>query len=151
MQNKSKKINKKPYLHHENSFSSYKKYDFDELAIFHGPLSKYVHISPQGVSTIDWKDPQALKELTKAILIIKFHLKYWDIPSNFLCPAIPSRLNYIEWISKLINPSKNSIKGLDIGTGASLIYPILGFKIFQWNFIGTEINPEAYKNAIEII
>lgn len=134
----------------------YKKYDFDELALFHSPLSKYVHFSSQGVSTIDWKDQEAVKELTKAILLIKFKLVYWNIPSNFLCPTIPSRINYLEWINTLLlktlkTSEIQNINGIDIGTGASLIYPILGFKIYGWRFLGTEINQQAYKNAKEII
>lgn len=234
LQKESKKIKKHSnYINSNHLNYFFKKYDFDELAIFHPPLSKYVHFSQQGVSTIDWKDPLALKELTKAILLHKFRINYWDIPRNFLCPTIPSRLNYLEWIFELLNthkptnlkqnqkpqnikninleskdiklsenhnknqtnlnlekstlPSENitpfeifnkkrtniphlqitnqrsdnlknsaivnhtTIKGLDIGAGASLIYPLLGFKRFGWRFTATEINPEAYKNALEII
>jgi len=157
LQRKSKKIQKKL----QNSLiqdpisicSAFKKYDFDELAIFYPPLSKYVHFSSSGVSVIDWKDPQALRELTKAILIHKFQIKYWELPSKFLCPTIPSRINYLEWIDSLLkNEKKNAdfVKGLDIGTGASLIYPILGYKLFKWHFVASEKNPEAYKNALEI-
>jgi 23S rRNA (adenine1618-N6)-methyltransferase len=29
---------------------------------------------------------------------------------------------------------------IDIGTGSSIIYPLIGWKIFDWNFIGTEID-----------
>ena len=153
LQKKSKKIHKKSFVPFDDQYSHLYKYDFDELAIFHSPLSKYVNFSSQGVSTIDWKDPKALKELNKAILIYKFQIKYWDIPPNFLCPTIPSRLNYLQWISELLinNKSTVEIKGLDIGTGASLIYPLLGFKLFRWKFLGTEINPVAFDNAAEII
>ena len=54
------------------------------------------------MTTIDWKNPLAVKTLTKSILIQKIGLKYWDIPSNNLCPIIPSRINYIKWINTLI-------------------------------------------------
>lgn len=183
MLSKSKKIKKKTPTEPFSLCSAFKKYDFDELAIFHPPLSPYVSFSPQGVSIIDWKDPQALKELTKAILLYKFHLKFWDIPSNFLCPTVPSRVSYVEWIHGLLaeknggkplknqekkpkieknpkiqeefqsaNPENkgNCIKGLDIGTGASLIYPILGYKMFGWHFVATEKNREALKSASKI-
>ena len=42
------------------------------------------------------------------------------------------------------------IKGLDIGTGASLIYPILGYKMFGWHFVASEKNKEALKSALKI-
>lgn len=34
-----------------------------------------------------------------------------------------------------------SIRGIDIGTGASAIYPLLGSRIFGWSFLGTDIDP----------
>lgn len=52
---------------------------------------------------------------------------------------------------------------IDRGTGASLIYPILGYKLYGWNFLATgiliinwgkqkiDINEEALENAQEII
>lgn len=161
MNKKSKKIkriqksNSEPF-EEQSYLYSYKKYDFDELALFHAPLSKYVHFSSQGVSTIDWKNQEAVKQLTMAILLIKFKLIYWSIPPNCLCPTIPSRINYLEWINTLLlktmkDSEMKNINGIDIGTGASLIYPILGLKIYGWSFLGTEINQQAYQNAKEII
>lgn len=32
------------------------------------------------------------------------------------------------------------IRGLDIGTGASAIYPLLGAKVYGWAFIATDID-----------
>ena len=43
------------------------------------------------------------------------------------------------------------IKGIDIGTGGSLIYPLLGNALFNWLFIGTEIDTESFDNANQII
>jgi 23S rRNA (adenine1618-N6)-methyltransferase len=40
---------------------------------------------------------------------------------------------------------------LDIGTGANLIYPILGSAIYDWGFVGSELNPEAMKSAQKIM
>ena len=73
------------------------------------------------------------------------------MPEDQLIPAIPSRLLYLDWIHKILGianaPSQQSIKGVDIGTGASLIYPILGFLKYNWRFIATEIHEDSIKNA----
>ena len=29
---------------------------------------------------------------------------------------------------------------LDVGTGATLIYPLIGWKFYKWKFIATEID-----------
>ena len=48
---------------------------------------------------------------------------------------------------KEINCKPSDIIGIDIGTGANIIYPILGNSIFNWKFICSEINNESYENA----
>lgn len=37
------------------------------------------------------------------------------------------------------------------GTGASCIYPLLAAKQFQWSMVGTDINKDSIKSAIENI
>jgi 23S rRNA (adenine1618-N6)-methyltransferase len=95
--------------------------------------------------------------MIKCILKYYFKILYFSIPDNFLIPPVPSRLNYINVINSLLssfeikNSNNNRIIGIDIGTGASLIYPILGNSIYNWKFIGSEINHKAYENALKII
>ena len=45
----------------------------------------------------------------------------------------------------------SQIKGLDIGTGASLIYPILGVTEYDWSFIATDIDAKSIASAEKII
>ncbi|MFK8161464.1 MAG: 23S rRNA (adenine(1618)-N(6))-methyltransferase RlmF, partial [Lewinella sp.] len=42
------------------------------------------------------------------------------------------------------------VMGLDIGTGASLIYPILGSKEYGWNFVATDVSERSLKVATAI-
>lgn len=76
----------------------------------------------------------------------------------FLCPPIPGRADYIHGIADLIFDQKNAstsaekpvfdgVTGLDIGTGANLIYPILGSQIYDWKFVATDIDKVAIKSA----
>ncbi len=77
-----------------------------------------------------------------------FDLK-WSCPFQNLCPRIPSRLNYLLWINHYYGFKVNKV--LDIGTGATLIYPLLGFKLFEWRFVATEINKDSFESSEKII
>jgi 23S rRNA (adenine1618-N6)-methyltransferase len=80
-----------------------------------------------------------------------------DIPPNYLCPPIPSRVNYIHYLADLFAEDNNkeiprgrNIKLLDIGTGANLVYPITGQSEYGWHFTGVDIDPIAIKVAEQI-
>ena len=100
----------------------------------------------------DWSNNELSLLMDKSILNCYFDIKYYDIPKGFLIPPIPSRINYINLINSIITKLINDIDikniiGIDIGTGANIIYPILGYSIYKWKFICTEINKEAFNNA----
>jgi 23S rRNA (adenine1618-N6)-methyltransferase len=100
----------------------------------------------------DWSNNELSLLMDKSILNYYFNIKYYDIPNGFLIPPIPSRINYINLINSIITKlikdiDIKNIIGIDIGTGANIIYPILGYSIYKWKFICTEINKEAYNNA----
>lgn len=55
---------------------------------------------------------------------------------------VPNRHNYILWLKDLLDTSSynepgQKLTGLDIGTGASCIYPLLGCVQRPWSFIAT--------------
>ena len=100
----------------------------------------------------DWSNNELSLLMDKSILNYYFDIKYYDIPKGFLIPPIPSRINYINLINSIITKlikdiDIKNIIGIDIGTGANIIYPILGYSIYKWKFICTEINKEAFNNA----
>ena len=101
--------------------------------------------------SFDWSNNELSLLMVKSILNYYFNIKYYNIPKGYLIPPIPSRLNYINLINNLllkeINSAQSDIIGIDIGTGANIIYPILGNSIFNWKFICSEINNESYDNA----
>lgn len=43
--------------------------------------------------------------------------------------------------------TREPIRGIDIGTGASCIYALLGARMNGWQFIATEIDPVSYASA----
>jgi 23S rRNA (adenine1618-N6)-methyltransferase len=130
-------------LHHN-------RYDLDSLAISTPALRDFIVQNPSGQDTIDFANPAAVKVLNQALLKKYYGINYWDIPPQFLIPPVPGRSDYIHYLADLLGKSKQC-RGLDIGTGANLIYPLLGQALYQWSFVGSDVNPEAIKSAEKII
>lgn len=127
------------------------QYDLKAFISSNPDLGKYVFKNKFNTETIDFSDPKAVKALNKAILISWYKLSYWEIPEKFLCPPIPGRADYIHYVAEQLPKNKQRFKVLDIGTGANLIYPLIGHHEYGWSFVGSDINPEALKSAQEII
>lgn len=96
---------------------------------------------------LDFKDPKAVLQLSKTLLKLDFGLSL-DLPSNRLCPPIPNRHNYILWLKDLLDSTTydapgGRLVGIDIGTGASCIYPMLGCTQRPWYFIAADIDDDS--------
>lgn len=149
-------ITEKSNLHPRNLHRS--RYDFKQLTAVCPELKTFVFTNEHNVESIDFSNPKAVKCLNKALLINHYDIKNWDIPSNNLCPPIPGRADYIHYIADLLAESNNGeiptgmeIAGLDIGTGANCIYPIIGNAIYEWSFVGTDIDEKSLENCAQII
>ena len=135
-------------LHPKNKFN--KGYDFDALIVENPLLKEFVLENKFGSISIDFSNPNAVKELNKALLFSYDKLNLWNFSDENLCPPIPGRLDYILHLSDLLSEEKD-IKILDIGTGATCIYPLLGVAEFNWNFIATDIDLDSLDSAQDII
>ena len=132
-------------------------YDFKSLSAASPEIQKFI-IKNEEHQTIDFSDPNAVKALNKALLIQFHNIRTWDIPKDYLCPAIPGRADYIHSMADLLAESNNgtipqgrSVVILDIGTGASCIYPIIGNAAYDWSFVATDVDPKAIENAATIV
>lgn len=114
------------------------------------------------------EDSDCNRILSISLLKCDFDLNV-NIPKGHLVPTIPNRLDYLYWIRDLIGGrgekqrkgEKNSIENdnfnqriiiLDIGTGASCIYPLLGTRVFNDKealFYGTDSNLTSIEIATE--
>jgi len=79
-------------------------------------------------------------------------------PPQYLCPPIPGRADYLHYLADLLSesnagtiPHGKSVRVLDIGVGANCIYPLIGHAIYGWQFVGTDIDTVALKNAQHIL
>jgi 23S rRNA (adenine1618-N6)-methyltransferase len=120
-------------------------------------LEAFTTLNPVGQTTIDFQDPMAVRMLNRALLKVFYKIDFWDIPANYLCPPIPGRVDYIHYLADLLAGDNNqeiprgrNVKALDIGTGASLVYPLVGQSEYGWNFTGVDIDPAAIKSAQQI-
>ena len=148
--------NEKSSLHPRNIHRF--KYDFDLLLGVCPSLKEYLFVNAFQTKTIDFSNPQAVKTLNQALLLLNYGVQDWDIPSDYLCPPIPGRADYIHYIADLLAeshqgviPQGDQIMGLDIGVGANCIYPILGNRLYGWSFVGTDIDEKALQNCKKII
>ena len=133
-------------------------YDFKALIKTTPALRQFVRTNEYDNFTINFANPEAVKTLNKALLQHYYSVNHWDIPEGFLCPPIPGRADYIHYAADLLASVNDGVvrKGrkvrvLDIGTGANLVYPIVGFKEYGWNFVGSELELEAMASAQSII
>ncbi|KAL1682112.1 hypothetical protein EV122DRAFT_287374 [Schizophyllum commune] len=126
--------------------------DFAALSEAYHPLQSYLVRTANGHHTLDFGNPEAQICLTKALLHRDFGLDVQLTPER-LCPPVPNRLNYILWLQDIITASlddKDLVLGIDVGTGASAIYPLLGCATdARWAFVATELDPLSLRFARE--
>lgn len=148
--------NSKKKLHPRNKHNDL--YDFALLQKEVPELSEYVILNPNGQLTINFAIPEALVLLNKALLKTYYKMTFWELPKTNLCPPIPGRADYIHHIADLLAegnngkiPTGKAVKILDIGTGASMIYPIIGVAEYGWQFVATEIDQQSIGIAQHLI
>ncbi|TFK45324.1 S-adenosyl-L-methionine dependent methyltransferase [Heliocybe sulcata] len=129
--------------------------DFNVLAEAYPPLKACLIPTHGGNATIDFKDEASQRRLTEALLKRDFDLVV-DIPDDRLCPPVPNRLNYILWLQDVLGETgeepRSDVRGMDIGTGASAIYPLLACRLDpRCHFVATEVDERSYAHALHNI
>nr|WP_299201042.1 23S rRNA (adenine(1618)-N(6))-methyltransferase RlmF [uncultured Brumimicrobium sp.] len=147
---------KKSRLHPRNKNKN--KYDLKALTKISRDLKSFIQPNKYGMESIDFSDARAVKSLNTAILNHYYGIKFWDFPAQNLTPPIPGRADYIHHIADLLaegnsgtTPQGDQITCLDIGVGASCIYPIIGVIEYGWNFIGADVDPKSIASSENII
>lgn len=142
-------------LHPRNQHAN--GYDFARLVAQTPELEAHTLLNPSGQTTINFQDAGAVRMLNRALLKAHYNIDVWDIPNGYLCPPIPGRVDYIHYLADLLAQSNNNtiprgpqVKALDIGTGASLVYPLIGQSEYGWSFTGVDIDAGALKSARHI-
>ncbi|MCI4385857.1 hypothetical protein PGIGA_G00055450 [Pangasianodon gigas] len=132
-------------MHPRNRYKD-KPPDFAYLASKYPDFQKHVKTTLSGRVMLNFKDPEAVRALTCTLLKEDFGLSI-EIPLERLIPTVPLRLNYIHWVEDLTGGQGSPRRGIDIGTGASCIYPLLGASMNGWYFLATEVDDICYNYA----
>ncbi|WP_371373348.1 23S rRNA (adenine(1618)-N(6))-methyltransferase RlmF [Thalassotalea aquiviva] len=135
-----------------------KGYDFQKLSESHPPLTPFVKASGFGTLTIDFSNIDAVRALNYALLKHHYNIQHWQFDRIHLCPGVPGRVDYIHYLADLLKRSNNQlpapggkVRALDIGTGATCIYPLLGHSQYGWQFVGSDIAPKSIASAKAIV
>lgn len=133
------------------------RYDFAALVAASPALAPFLLRTPAGETSIDFGSPDGVRALNRALLAQQYGIRHWDIPPGYLCPPVPGRADYLHGLADLLAegnrgvvPTGPSVRVLDIGVGANLIYPLIGQREYGWSFVGTEVDPDALAVAAAI-
>lgn len=155
-QNNKNQAKQKSGLHPRNKHQGH--YDLKAMKAGTPRLADHIIINQYGNETINFADPKAVRILNEALLKLYYNINDWKIPEKYLCPPVPGRSDYIHHIADLLAecnkgviPKGSRIKCMDIGTGSSCIYPIIGINEYEWSFIATETDQIAIDSVEEII
>ena len=143
---------RKEAMHPRNRFRD--GYDFPQLQRTAPALSGFVRPNAHGDDSIDYADPGAVRALNQALLKQAYGLGWWDVPAGYLCPPIPGRSDYLHYVADLLGgagraeiPRGRGVAVLDVGVGASCIYPLIGTSEYGWRFVGSDVDPVALGGA----
>lgn len=144
----------KPGLHPRNRHAL--GYDFPSLQAACPELGPFLLRARHGGLSVDFADPAAVKALNRALLAESYGVRDWDLPAGFLCPPIPGRADYLHHLADLLDGDGAVSRGrevrvLDVGVGASVIYPILGQREYGWCFVGSDVDDTALVAAARIL
>ena len=139
--------------------------DFEELARSYPAFARELQATrakqkQQGGSFSSVVTQEFNISLTRALIHSKFGLVLPSLPLDRLCPPVPNRFFYVEWLQQDLLPLLSETnhyfdtieplvhRGLDIGSGASCIYPLL-FAITdkEYSMIATEIDAVSIESA----
>ncbi|HJW24502.1 MAG TPA: 23S rRNA (adenine(1618)-N(6))-methyltransferase RlmF [Rhodocyclaceae bacterium] len=146
----------KPGLHPRNRHRE--GYDFAALTAAVPGLARFVVTTPAGTPSIDFSNPAAVKTLNRALLEVDYGVRDWDIPGQYLCPAIPGRADLLHHLADLLAEENGGaihrgegVRALDIGVGANGVYPLVGHAEYGWRFVGVDTDPLALANLRRIV
>ena len=136
--------------------------DFVRLARLYPAFAPFVQSTGSGRrATVDFHNPAAITALTRILLLHDFQLTF-ELPPQHLCPPVPQRLAVLYWVDDILSeqrqqqhwpyqsPAATSAparRGIDVGCGASVIFPLLAVRSFGWQFVATEVDPAAITAA----
>uniref|UniRef100_A0A182JRB3 U6 small nuclear RNA (adenine-(43)-N(6))-methyltransferase n=1 Tax=Anopheles christyi TaxID=43041 RepID=A0A182JRB3_9DIPT len=140
------------FMHPRNRYRQ--KPNFQQLVKLYPELNDVASVDLTGKVKIDYRNKHAVHLLSKCLLFRDFGLKL-ELPPNKLVPTLPLRMNYIHWLEDIGSVAcwdverKEKIRGIDIGCGASCIYPLLAVvqSNKRWHMVAIEKAEDSLESA----
>lgn len=129
------------------------RYDFPQLVAASPALAAFTRPHPLAGVTVDFADPSAVLALNRALLFAYYGLTWWELPPGALCPPVPGRADYLYHVAGLLapTPAGSAVAVLEVGTGASCIYPIIGVRAWGWRFVATDSDEASLRWAARLV
>ena len=138
-------------------------YDLARLAQSYAALAP--HLRPgraPGSTTVDFSDTTAVASLNSALMAVDYEVDGFEIPDGSIAPGVPGRADYIHLLADLLAddcgsggeaviPQGDGVRGLDIGCGATCVYPLLGRAEYGWSFVGCDTSAASLAHAQRIL
>ena len=132
-------------------------YDIERLVAGFPALAPHV-VAGHERSSVDFSQPEAVGTLNAALLSVDYGVKF-ELPDGHLCPAVPGRADYIHLLADLLAsdapdgnvPLGQAVRGIDIGVGASCIYPLIGHAEYGWSFTGSDVDVSSLESADALV
>jgi len=132
--------------------------DFARLAALSPALRRCLRDTPGNAKHAQTFDPSlagATETLLRAMMLHDFGLNWLGVPPGYLLPSVIRSVNYLFFVRSLVDATLGvdaalgeTVHGVDIGTGASAIFPILGCALNPtWQFTATEVDETALEWA----
>uniref|UniRef100_A0A182PKE1 U6 small nuclear RNA (adenine-(43)-N(6))-methyltransferase n=1 Tax=Anopheles epiroticus TaxID=199890 RepID=A0A182PKE1_9DIPT len=139
------------FMHPRNRYRQ--KPNFRQLVKLYPELNEVASVDISGKVKLDYRNKHAVHLLSKCLLLRDFGLKL-ELPPNKLVPTLPLRLNYIHWLEDIgavarWEERKDPVRGIDIGCGASCIYPLLAVvqSNKRWHMVAIEKATDSVESA----
>lgn len=138
------------FMHPRNRYRE--KPNFQQLVQLFPELNEVASVDLAGKVKLEYRNRQAVQLLSKCLLQRDFGLQL-ELPPNKLVPTLPLRLNYIHWLEDIGSVAnwqeKEKVLGIDIGCGASCIYPLLAVvqSKQRWHMVAIEKAEDSLESA----
>lgn len=125
-------------------------YDFDLLCQGTPALAEKLTTTLGDKTSIDFADPESVRLLNQALLLSVYGIKQWHLPASALCPPVPGRADYLHYLNDYLG-GLTGMSGIDVGTGASAIYPLLAVSLFDCQMVASDISKRSLANVKKIL
>ncbi|XP_040165384.1 U6 small nuclear RNA (adenine-(43)-N(6))-methyltransferase [Anopheles arabiensis] len=140
------------FMHPRNRYRQ--RPNFQQLVKQYPELSEVASVDLAGKVRLDYRNKRAVHLLSKCLLLRDFGLRL-ELPPDKLVPTLPLRLNYIHWledigtVARWEQERKQPVRGIDIGCGASCIYPLLAVvqSNKRWHMVAIEKAQDSVESA----